>query len=56
MKELYEQYKRSLDLLRARHEKLSKEIRVYDKRVPLLEEEMDELCETMCMMRRHLEG
>lgn len=56
MKELYEQYKRSLDLLRARHEKLSKEIRVYDKRVALLEEEMDELCEAMTMMRPYLEG
>ena len=56
MKELYEQYKWSLDLLRARHEKLSKEIRVYDKRVALLEEEMDELCEAMTMMRPYLEG
>ena len=56
MKELYEEYKRSLELLRQRHEKLSGTIRVYDKRVALLEEEMDELCEAMSMMRRHLEG
>lgn len=55
MKELYEQYKRSLELLRTRHETLSKEIRVYDKRVALLEEEMDELCEAMSMMRPYLE-
>ena len=54
MKELYEEYKRSLKLLQQRHEKLSKEIRVYDKRVALLEEEMDELCEAMTMMRSYL--
>lgn len=54
MKELYEEYKRSLALLRERHEKLTKEIRVYDKRVALLEEEMDELCEAMTMMRPYL--
>ena len=56
MKELYEEYKRSLQLLRQRHEQLSGEIKVYDKRVALLEEEMDELCEAMCMMRSHLEA
>ena len=55
MKELYEEYKRSLELLRQRYEKLSGEIRVYDKRVALLEEEMDELCEAMTMMRPYLE-
>ena len=55
MKELYEEYKRSLELLRQRHKKLSGEIRVYDKRVALLEEEMDELCEAMTMMRPYLE-
>ena len=56
MKELYEEYKRSLALLRSRHEKLTKEMRVYDKRVALLEEEMDELCEAMTMMRPYLRG
>jgi len=54
MKELYEEYQRSLELLRKRHEQLTGEIRVYDKRVALLEEEMDELCEAMTMMRRYL--
>ena len=55
MKELYREYQRSLALLRQRHEKLSREIRVYDNRVALLEEEMDELCEVMTMMRPYLE-
>ena len=55
MKELYKEYARSLELLRQRHEKLTKEIRVYDKRVALLEEEMDELCEVMTIMRRYWE-
>lgn len=55
MKQLYEEYKRSLALLQQRHEKLTGEIRVYDKRVALLEEEMDELCEAMTMMRPYLE-
>ncbi len=55
MKELYQEYKRSLELLRIRHEKLSGEMKVYDKRVALLEEEMDELCEAMAMMRPYLE-
>ena len=55
MRKLYEQYEKSLAQLRQRHEKLSGEIRVYDKRVALLEEEMDELCEAMTMMRPYLE-
>ena len=55
MKELYEEYERSLELLRSRHETLTREMRVYDKRVALLEEEMDELCEAMAMMRPYLE-
>ena len=56
MKQLYKEYERSLELLRGRHEELTREKRVYDRRVALLEEEMDELCEVMCMMRRHLEA
>ena len=54
MKELMEVYKESLRKLQERHAKLVQEIHVYDKRVALLEEEMDELCEAMSMMRRHL--
>ena len=56
MKELMEVYKESLRKLQERHQRLLQEIHVYDKRVALLEEEMDELCETMTMMRRHMEG
>ena len=56
MKELMEVYKESLRKLKERHAKLVSEIHVYDKRVALLEEEMDELNETMAMMRHHLEG
>ena len=56
MKDLIKVYEEALEQLRQRHQKLLGEIHVYDKRVALLEEEMDELCEAMCMMRRHLEG
>ena len=55
MKELMEVYKESLRKLQERHAKLVSEIHVYDKRVALLEEEMDELCEAMAMMRPYLE-
>ena len=55
MKELMEVYKESLRKLQQRHEKLVQEIHVYDKRVALLEEEMDELCEAMSMMRHYME-
>ena len=54
MKELMKVYEESLEKLRQRHQKLLSEIRVYDKRVTVLEEEMDELCEAMAMMRRHV--
>ena len=55
MKELMKVYEESLEKLRQRHQRLLSEIHVYDKRVALLEEEMDELCEAMSMMRRHME-
>ena len=50
-----EQYRRSLHQLQARHQELTGRIHTYDKRVALLEEEMDELQEVMCMMRPYLE-
>ncbi len=56
MKHLLETYQKSLQSLRERHARLSKEITVYDKRVALLEEEMDELCEVMRMMRRYVQA
>jgi len=55
MKELMEVYKESLRQLEQRHARLTKEKNIYDKRVALLEEEMDELCEVMCMMRPYTE-
>ena len=51
-----EVYKESLRRLEKRHAELSRQRILYDKRVLLLEEEMDELCEAMCMMRSHLEA
>ena len=56
MVELYEVYKASLKRLAQRHEQLTLERSGYDKRVALLEEEMDELQEVMCMMRPYLGG
>ena len=51
-----DQYRRSLHQLQARHQELTGRIHTYDKRVALLEEEMDELCEAMAMMRPYLEA
>ncbi len=56
MKELMQVYKESFEKLRQRHEELTRERSTYDKRVALLEEEMDELQEVMCMMRHYLSG
>ncbi len=55
MRELLEIYKQSLEQLRQRHEQLTAKRHQYDKRVALLEEEMDEIEEAMCMMRAYLE-
>ncbi len=51
MQALMKVYKESYEQLRVRHEKLTQERLFYDKRVALLEEEMDELQEVMCMLR-----
>ena len=56
MKELLEVYRQSIRLLEQRHERLTKEKHIYDKRVALLEEEIDELYEAMHMLRPYLEG
>ena len=56
MRELYEVYKENIRTLEKRHEQLTQKITVYDKRVALLEEEIDELYAAMTMMRRYLEG
>ncbi len=49
-------YKESLRRLEQRHRELVEGRVLYDKRVALLEEEMDELCEAMRMMRPYLEN
>ena len=54
MRELMRVYKESYEKLRVRHEQLTQEILTYDKRVALLEEEMDELQEVMRMIRPYL--
>lgn len=54
MTELMQVYKESFEKLRQRHEELTRERMTYDKRVALLEEEMDELQEVMCMIRPYL--
>ncbi len=54
MKNLLQVYEQSLEQLRRRHEELVAKQAQYDKRVALLEEEMDELMEAMCMMRAYL--
>ncbi|MBQ9860601.1 MAG: hypothetical protein IJO76_08030 [Clostridia bacterium] len=56
MKELIEVYRQSIRRLEERHAQLTKEKSIYDKRVALLEEEIDELYEAMTMMRPYLEG
>lgn len=56
MAELYTVYEQSLSQLEQRHAELTGQLLQYDKRVALLEEEMDELQEVMCMMRPYLEG
>lgn len=55
MKELMEIYRSSYDRLAQRHAELTAKQSSYCKRVALLEEEMDELQEVMCMMRPYLQ-
>ena len=54
MKELMNVYRQSIRQLEKRHKELTDKASLYDKRVALLEEEIDELYEAMSMMRRHL--
>lgn len=55
MAELVEVYRNTLRQLEKRHEELTQVRSTYDKRVALLEEEMDEIHEVICMMRPYLE-
>lgn len=54
MRELLKVYEESLQRLQRRREEILAKQQAYDKRVALLEEEMDELQEAMCMMRTFL--
>lgn len=54
MAELMEIYRQSLLGLQKRHEELANQRHFFDKRVALLEEEMDEIWEAMHMMEPYL--
>lgn len=54
MKKLLQVYEEALRKLRERHDELTRQRVLYDKRVLLLEEEMDEIVEVMCMLRRYV--
>lgn len=54
--ELIETYVASLRSLEKRHAQLQKQIRVYDKRIALLEEEMDEIWEIIVTLKKHEQG
>lgn len=54
--EMIEEYMKTLTRLEQRHAELQTQIKVYDKRVALLEEEMDEIWEVIAALRRHKEG
>ncbi len=54
MAELMEVYRQSLLGLQKRHEELTNQRHFFDKRVALLEEEMDEIWEAMHMMEPYL--
>ena len=54
-KELIEEYKKTLQALCKRHEELVEKITVYDKRIVLLEEEIDEVWEIIAALRKHEE-
>lgn len=54
--EMIAQYFAALHQLEARHARLVSEMQVYDKRVALLEEEMDEIWEVIAALRRHEKG
>ncbi len=51
--EMIEEYMAALEKLERRHRELVAEIRVYDKRIVLLEEEMDEIWEVIAALKKH---
>ena len=54
--EMLEEYFRALHALAKRHAMLKAQVSVYDKRIALLEEEMDEIWEVIAALRKHKEG
>ncbi len=54
--EMIKEYYEALRKLQKRHEELQAEIRVYDKRVVLLEEEIDEIYEVIAALKKHEKG
>ena len=54
--QLIEEYKKTLCALEKRHAQLKKQITVYDRRITLLEEEIDEVWEVIAALRKHGEG
>ncbi len=55
-KQMIEEYYDALHKLQKRHAQLQEEIRVYDKRVVLLEEEIDEIYEVIAALKKHEKG
>jgi prefoldin subunit 5 len=53
--EMMQEYLASLKLLEKRHAELKAQATVYDKRIALIEEEMDELWEVIAALRKHEE-
>lgn len=54
--EMIEEYMQALRKLEQRHKQLQEQIKVYDKRIALLEEEMDEIWEVIAMLKKHKDG
>lgn len=54
--EMIEEYYAALQKLEKRHEELRAEKSVYDKRIALLEEEMDEIWEVIATLKKHEKG
>lgn len=51
--EMIKEYMAALQKLESRHSELVAEIQVYDKRIVLLEEEMDEIWEVIAALKKH---
>lgn len=54
--QMIEEYYAALGKLQKRHEELRAEKRVYDKRIALLEEEIDEIFEVIATLKKHEKG